>query len=101
MLNRRDFLKHGAGTAAFVAASPIVNGARRLFEPRPKPIVNLSVCIDMILTEIPFLDRIDRIKRLGFSAFEFWDWKSKDVDAIVKKKNELGLEIATIMGSGW
>jgi hydroxypyruvate isomerase len=101
MLNRREFLKSGAGTAAFVAATPVFHGARTLFAPAPKPIVNLSVCIDMILTEIPFLDRIDRIKQLGFSAFEFWDWKNKDVDAIVRKKNELGLEIATIMGSGW
>ncbi|HSO74664.1 MAG TPA: TIM barrel protein [Blastocatellia bacterium] len=63
--------------------------------------IRLSVCIDMILTEVPFLDRMDRIKKLGYPAFEFWEWKNKDVDAILRKKNELGLEIATIMGSGW
>jgi len=63
--------------------------------------VRLSVCIDMIMTEVPFLERMERVKRLGYPAFEFWDWKNKDVDAIIRKKNELGLEIATIMGSGW
>lgn len=63
--------------------------------------VRLSVCIDMIMTDIPFLERIERVKRLGYPAFEFWNWKNKDVDAIIRKKNELGLEIATIMGSGW
>jgi hydroxypyruvate isomerase len=44
---------------------------------------------------------MNRVKQLGYPAFEFWDWKSKDVEAIKKKKEELGLEIATIMGSGW
>jgi len=63
--------------------------------------VRLSVCIDMIMTDLPFLERMERVKRLGYPAFEFWDWKNKDVDAIIRKKNELGLEIATIMGSGW
>ncbi|HXF38552.1 MAG TPA: TIM barrel protein [Blastocatellia bacterium] len=63
--------------------------------------VRLSVCIDMIMTDLPFLARMDRVKRLGYPAFEFWDWKNKEVDAIIRKKNELGLEIATIMGSGW
>lgn len=65
------------------------------------PPVRLSVCIDMILVEIPFLDRIERIAKLGYPAFEFWAWKNKDVDAILRKKEELGLEVATLMGSGW
>ena len=63
--------------------------------------VKLSVCIDMILTEIPFLERMERIKRLGYTAFEFWAWKPKDIEAILRKKTELGLEVATLMGSGW
>jgi hydroxypyruvate isomerase len=67
----------------------------------PESSVRLSVCIDMIMTDIPFLERMERVKRLGYPAFEFWEWKNKDVDAIIRKKNELGLEIATIMGSGW
>jgi hydroxypyruvate isomerase len=53
------------------------------------------------MTEIPFIERMERVKRIGYTAFEFWDWKSKDVDAIVRKKDELGLEVATIMGAGW
>jgi len=98
MLNRRTFLKQTASASAFVAATPLL--ARSLPQSKPNP-VRLSVCIDMILTEIPFLERMDRIKQLGYPAFEFWEWKNKDVDAILKKKNELGLEIATMMGSGW
>lgn len=96
MVNRRTFLKQaGAASAVCAMAPPIV----RSFQ-QSKP-VRLSVCIDMIMTDIPFLERMERVKRLGYPAFEFWEWKNKDVDAIIRKKNELGLEIATIVGSGW
>ena len=96
MVNRRDFLKQAAGASAFLAASPSLAGAQS-----KSSSIKLSVCIDMILTELPFLERMERVKRLGYPAFEFWEWKNKDVDAIIRKKNELGLEIATMMGTGW
>jgi len=98
MINRRRFLKQAAGASAFFAASPIL--ARSFPQTKSNP-VKLSVCIDMILTEIPFLQRMETVKRLGYPAFEFWEWKNKDVDAILRKKTELGLEIATMMGTGW
>lgn len=82
--------------AGALAALPILNTVSAQSKS-----VKLSVCIDMILTEIPFLQRMETVKRLGYPAFEFWEWKNKDVDAILRKKNELGLEIATMMGSGW
>ncbi|MEK6286724.1 MAG: TIM barrel protein [Acidobacteriota bacterium] len=98
MIDRRSFLKQAAGASALFAAAPMLGGSR----PQSKPnAVRLSVCIDMIMTEIPFLERMERVKRLGYPAFEFWEWKNKDVEAILRTKNELGLEIATIMGSGW
>src|SRR5262245_8864671 len=97
MLRRREFLQAAGRTAAFAAAAHgLTLGAQTT-----KSSVRLSVCIDMIMTGMPFLERMDRVKQLGYPAFEFWDWKSKDVEAIRKKKEELGLEIATIMGSGW
>ena len=98
MLNRRHFLKQAAGASAFFAAAPVI--ARSFPQAKSSP-VRLSVCIDMIMTDLPFLERMERVKRLGYPAFEFWEWKNKDVDAIIRKKNELGLEVATIMGSGW
>ena len=81
----------------FISPSMLA-GSRAQSKPGP---VRLSVCIDMIMTDVPFLDRMERVKRLGYPAFEFWEWKTKDVDAIIRRKNELGLEVATIMGSGW
>lgn len=32
----------------------------------------ISVCIEMLLTEYPFLDRIAKVGELGLSAVEFW-----------------------------
>lgn len=95
MIDRRRFLKQ---SAVALAAFPLLNRAGAQTKPTP---VRLSVCIDMILTEMPFLQRMETVKRLGYPAFEFWEWKNKDVDAILRKKNELGLEIATMMGTGW
>jgi len=96
MTNRREFLKHAVGASVLFAACPMLGRSKPISNP-----VRLSVCIDMILTEIPFLQRMETVKRLGYPAFEFWEWKNKDVDAILRKKNELGLEIATMMGTGW
>jgi hydroxypyruvate isomerase len=100
MTSRREFIKLAAAASAFlpVAASPLKTAPAASFKAGA---VKLSVCIDMILTEIPFLERMERIKRLGYPAFEFWAWKNKDIEAILRKKSELGLEVATLMGSGW
>ncbi len=98
MVNRRDFLKQAAGASVFLAASPSFASPSAQSKSNP---IKLSVCIDMILIELPFLERMERVKRLGYPAFEFWEWKNKDIDAIIRKKGELGLEIATMMGTGW
>ena len=57
--------------------------------------VRLSVCIEMIFRELPFLDRITAVANVGYPAFEFWGWTSKDIKGIQKKKNDLGLDVAT------
>jgi hydroxypyruvate isomerase len=56
--------------------------------------IRLSVCIEMIFKELPFLDRIDAVSRAGFDAFEFWGWRSKDVVGILKKKERNGLTVS-------
>lgn len=38
-----------------------------------------SVCIEMIYTEYPFLDRIRIAADEGFDAIEFWNWDSKHI----------------------
>ncbi len=56
----------------------------------------LSVCIEALFTKVPFVQRLDEVKKAGLTAFEFWGWrnKAKDLDALAKKKDELGLTVA-------
>lgn len=58
-----------------------------------------SVCIEMIYTEYPFLDRIKIATDQGFDAIEFWNWDNKDMEAIKKTTDELGIEIATFQSN--
>lgn len=42
----------------------------------------LAVCAEMVFTELPLTERIERIHAAGF-AVEIWDWTTKDIDALV------------------
>ena len=52
----------------------------------------LSVCIEMLLTEYPFLDRIAKVGELGLPAVEFWftGQNPKDPAAEEKAFEEIG-----------
>jgi len=56
--------------------------------------IKLSVCIEMIFTEVPFVDRIAKVSEIGLPAFEFWNWSSKDINEIKRRKQKYGLETA-------
>lgn len=58
-----------------------------------------SVCIEMIYTEFPFLDRIKIAAEQGFDAVEFWNWDNKDMPAIEKAVEAAGIEIATFQSN--
>ncbi len=58
-----------------------------------------SVCIEMIYTEYPFLDRIAIAAEQGFDAVEFWNWDNKDMPAIKKAVESAGIEIATFQSN--
>lgn len=50
-----------------------------------------------ILTKEEFANAMETVKKAGYDGIEFLDWWKYDLDAIVAKRNELGLEVATIM----
>ncbi|MGQ9629237.1 MAG: hydroxypyruvate isomerase family protein [bacterium] len=56
--------------------------------------VRLSVCVEMIFRNMPFLDRIQKVADVGLKAFEFWGWGDKDIPAIARKREEVGLSVA-------
>lgn len=56
--------------------------------------VKFSACIDMMYPEYDFADRISAAKADGVDAVEFWKWTDKDIDAIKKSTEKLGLDVA-------
>ncbi len=58
--------------------------------------LELSVCIEMFWRDQPMHERVRRVKKLGFKAFEFWGWKGKDLDALREAQKETGLACAVV-----
>ena len=58
-----------------------------------------SVCIEMIFTEYPFLERIEKAAEAGFDAVEFWNWDNKDLPAIKAAVDQAGLGIASFQSN--
>ncbi len=53
-----------------------------------------SVCVDAVYMNKDIYSALEEIKSIGYTAFEFWTWWDKDLDALVSKKEELGLTVA-------
>lgn len=58
-----------------------------------------SVCIEMIYTEYPFLERISKAAEQGFDAVEFWNWDNKDMAAIKNIAVQAGIKVATFQAN--
>ena len=41
----------------------------------------LAVCAEMLYTEMPFLERVERLNAEGFQI-EFWDWTKQDLSQL-------------------
>ena len=48
--------------------------------------MKLSFCLEMLYTELSFIDRLNAAHKDGIEYFEFWDWRDKDMVALSKKK---------------
>ena len=58
-----------------------------------------SVCIEMVFTEVPFLERIEKAAKAGFDAIEFWNWDNKDLPAVKAAVEEAGIGIASFQSN--
>ncbi len=106
-LDRRKFLNAasasgalavaGAGRSAVARQADPGSGA----EPGKTPHTKFAVNVEMWFTKLPFLDRLRKSAALGFPAVEFWPWRGKDLDAIAKLSQELGIEIAQFTAWGF
>jgi len=58
-----------------------------------------SLCIEMVFTDLPFLERIRQAAALGYDAVEFWNWDNKDLPAIQRTAQEAGIEVLTFQSN--
>jgi hydroxypyruvate isomerase len=58
--------------------------------------MKLSVCVEMIFTDLPFTERIAAVAEAGYGAFEFWGWRNKDLPAVKEATRRAQLSVAGI-----
>jgi hydroxypyruvate isomerase len=61
--------------------------------------MKLSLCLEMLFADRPFIERLAVASRLGYRAIEFWDWRDKDLPALADEASRLGLTVAAMSGN--
>ena len=61
--------------------------------------MKLSLCLEMLFTDRPFVERMAKASELGYRAIEFWDWRDKDLLAVASEAARLGLVVAAMSGN--
>jgi hydroxypyruvate isomerase len=61
--------------------------------------MKLSLCLEMLFNDRPFVERLAIASRLGYRAIEFWDWRDKDLQPLADEAARLGLTVAAISGN--
>jgi hydroxypyruvate isomerase len=61
--------------------------------------MKLSLCLETVFADRPFVERMRAASILGYSAIEFWDWGTKDLAAIMGKAAQFNLTIAAMSGN--
>jgi len=61
--------------------------------------MKLSLCLETIFTDRPFVERMREAYELGYSAIEFWDWRTKKLTAIKESAAQLNLTVAAMSGN--
>jgi hydroxypyruvate isomerase len=105
MSTRRHFLA-AVGATAGVSSTLVASGLNYLCaEPANARSsddgtwLTYAVNVEMTWNKLPFLDRIRKVKEAGFSHYEFWPWRGKDIGAIIRLNGELGLTTSQFSAS--
>lgn len=56
--------------------------------------VKLSACIEMLYSNLDFVERAKKVAALGYPAFEFWGFDAKKLDEAERAVKETGLPVA-------
>ncbi|HTF88419.1 MAG TPA: TIM barrel protein [Planctomycetota bacterium] len=103
--DRRSLL---AASAALLTASTSAKAqqtpARRSIAgdlPLKNTRTHFAANLEMWWGSLPFPDRIRAANDVGFTAFEFWPWRGKDLDAITAAMKETGMICTQFTGWGF
>lgn len=61
--------------------------------------MKLSLCLEMLFTDVPFIERMGIASRLGYDAVEFWDWRDKNLRGIADAARRLGISVVAMSGN--
>jgi hydroxypyruvate isomerase len=89
-VNRRQFVA-AAGAGAAGLAMAVGARAQDASSASAKTWLTYAVNIEMTFNKLPVLDRLRKVAEAGFTHYEFWPWKGKDIDAMFQLNKELGL----------
>lgn len=61
--------------------------------------MQLSLCLEMLYTDRSFNERLPAAAALGYRAFEFWDWRDKDLKELTTTATAHSLQVAAMSGN--
>jgi hydroxypyruvate isomerase len=97
LTDRRQFLAAlsaataGAAIEIVLPASGPAATFPEHFGPAAPTWLTYAVNVEMTWGNLPFPERLRKVKEAGFTHYEFWPWRNKDIDAIVALNQSLGL----------
>lgn len=62
-------------------------------------LMKYSACIELLFSEVEFIERFKAAKKQGFDAVEFWLWEQKDIQSIKKICNENNIKVGIFQGN--
>jgi hydroxypyruvate isomerase len=93
MLDRREVLKvAGAGMVSMA-----IPGAS-YGSPADPTWLSYAINAEQFWKNLPFLERLRKLAQAGFTRYEFSRWKTKDIEAIARANEELGIQAILFTG---
>ena len=62
--------------------------------------MKLTPCLELFFKDLPFPERIARVREAGYEAGEFWSHKGKDLDALAAACEQYGVVITSMVAGG-
>ncbi|MFQ5864472.1 MAG: TIM barrel protein [bacterium] len=61
--------------------------------------MKFAFCLEMLYTELPFIERLAAAKKDGIEAIEIWDWRDKDSSALLQQMQRLNISLSNMSGN--